>query len=363
MCVPEKTGQHQASAFVQALDASRPASANSWILPVGHFFHSAVQPFCARTNDRLIPIGTAFTLSSLGIVASAYHNVHEALQHHPNGDRLRSQAQLPDGLHLGALRLALIYQHVPRPDVQSVLIQSVETLISGPPADILFGVPTPPNGAPFIAMPLSFSMPRVGSRVSVLGYGALQTGSHGLSVERIHGGDPSELLAAGLVLHVYEGRVTHIFTQRFVSTFIGGPCLVIDCEIPHGMSGGPVLNDQGFAIGVASAGASQFFARPASIVSLLCPALLSVIDYAVQDGPVRVNRKEPLVELVCRGLVQTDGSEQRVPIGLSAEGPMVHFSIEPADQPFTHDDFHGYQEGRAAEHPTDRIAFVRRNSP
>src|SRR5688572_12750128 len=92
------TGARQAMAVRQALNAARPSGGNSWTLPVcGHVLNSGIHPICAPIEERLIPIGTALTISRLGIVASAYHNIHEALKVHPSGDRLREPGGLCDG--------------------------------------------------------------------------------------------------------------------------------------------------------------------------------------------------------------------------------------------------------------------------
>jgi hypothetical protein len=125
-----------------------------------------------------------------------------------------------------------------------------------------------------------------------------------------------------------EGKVKVVFVRRFARRYIEGPCAVIDCDVPHGMSGGPAFNQNGNVWGIISAGASQFFGHPATIVSLLYPLLLTRIKISGQFGPVKISAKHRLLDYIATGAVQTDGSEEGLNIqevdGGCAVGPRVH---------------------------------------
>lgn len=72
----------------------------------------------------------------------------------------------------------------------------------------------------------------------------------------------------------------------------------IDAEVENGQSGGPVFNEEGFVCGVVSAGATGYFGEPASLTSLLYPALAIGIQFGFQQGPSAV-RSHP--SALCAG--------------------------------------------------------------
>jgi hypothetical protein len=345
--------REQAGALLHALDATRPSDGGDWLLSGhDHALNMGIFPFFARANDQLFPLGTAFAVSKLGILLSAYHNVHEAVRFHPRGEQLR-QRGLHDGFDLGELGLSVVHRHLSADMRLHVSVWPIEKIHGARPTDVIFAYPNPQPGFPYIALPLSFVAPRIGSRVTFVGYGGMRQTEDGLSLQALSDGDPTEILEAGLDLHVHEGRVTRVFGQRFAWGFIEGPCFAVDCEIPHGVSGGPVLNDEGFVCGIASAGASQFFGSPASIVSILSPTLLTNVGFRGRHGPVTINGVQPILSLAQSGAIQTDGTERFIPLTVTPEGISIGVATHAADSDYVHDDFAGFQGGRRAT-PLDR---------
>lgn len=89
---------------------------------------------------------------------------------------------------------------------------------------------------------------------------------------------------------------------------------LIDIDVPHGMSGGPVFNEAGFVCGVVSSGARHFFGVPATLVSMLYPTLLTTIRRQATIGPLSLDAERRMLELIETKSVRTDGSEQDVTI-------------------------------------------------
>ena len=343
------------------LEQGRPTGESSWELPpYGHPLAQGVYPLLVDKDGQLTPLGTAFCFSRLGFVATAEHIIRDAFRYHWRGDALRLMDQLPKSYGLNDIGLSVFHHHKSGENSYTVYIWPVENIQGAQPTDVVYGFPKFQNRFPFLPLPISFEVPRIGSRVICVGYSDTCFPDGGIPSDDIRCGHSNWVKAYRNSFRATEGRVTRIFTQRFAAGFIKGPCFAIDVEVEHGMSGGPVFNQAGYVCGVVSAGASNFFNSPASIVSLLYPTLLTGIKFGVSMGPVRLSGTQPLLTLIDRGAVLTDGSEILVtfrPAGREVEiGPM----IRKEDAPYVHDDFPGYQAGRVASKETREVYRVQR---
>ena len=346
----------QAAAIVQELDAHRPAGASTWEMPGwGSPLAAGIFPFAVRTNDRAIPLGTAFCISKLGLVCSAYHVVHECLKFHPRGDQLRKERWLSDSADISPLSFDVLHRHGTR-----FTLWPLRTLQGGKPTDIIVAHPHIDGTLAYLALPLSFAVPRVGTRVTAVGYGGMETGSLGISTEKLAAGDTSELERAGLQLNVVEGRVSRIFTQRFAAGYIEGACFEMSGTVLPGMSGGPVFNEAGYVCGVVAAGAGIYSENGGSIVSLLYPLVQLDVTIEAVMGSVSVKSEQPMIELVTSGSIDTDGSEEELPITYTAEGRNVGVRIAREDHPHVFDDLLGAQDGAPASRAVGPISHYRR---
>jgi hypothetical protein len=329
------------------LEAHRPPGASSWDLPEwGDSLARAVYPLFATKDGRLFPIGTAFCMSKLGIVASALHNVLAGLRLHRRYEELIRR--LPNDYTLDDMGFS-VFHHVPTPGGGfRGTVRGVEGFQGAPPTDIAYGFPQFLQGLELLSAPLSFLVPRVGSRVVCVGYAEMESPVEGICFEALLSGAASWDQVYSHRFRAVEARVDRIFTQRFARGYIEGPCFTMGVEVDHGMSGGPVLTQDGHVCGVVSAGASRFFNRPATIASLLYPTILTGIKFGVQLGPVRMNATHPLVALIAQGAVVTDGSEERVALVSDGEGIRIGPLIHRDDCSNVHDDFAGYQAGEMA---------------
>jgi hypothetical protein len=331
------------------IEATRQPGKNTWEIPAwGHPLALGVYPFFVTKNRRLIPVGTAFCISSLGVSITALHNTLEAARRYCENDFMRQMDTLSAGYTMKDIGMALFHHQALPGGTLSGNISSLEFIEGAPPTDVGYVSPQFQSGFPYLPLPISFAVPRIGSRVVCVGFSDLPVPDGGLSLDDIQCGRINLLDAYQHRLLAVEGRVTRIFTQRFENGFIGGPCFTIDAEINHGMSGGPVFSENGYVCGINSAGATNFFGKPASIVSLFYPALVMNVRFGGQIGHVRITSNRRLIELIAQGAVITDGSENLVTIrsdsGESLLGPTIHG--EDAD--CIYDDFQGFQEGRHA---------------
>lgn len=346
------------SSIIKNLEEYRANGECSWELPpYGHPLAQGVYPLFATVDERLFPLGTAFCLSKLGIVATAEHNIRDALRHHWRGDTLRSMDKLPASYSLNDVGLSILNHYLEK-NSYIVHLWPIENIQGAPPTDIVYGFPKFQTHFPFLPLPISFAVPRIGSRVICVGYSDTCFPDAGIQCDDLRYGRSNWFKAYKYNFKVTMATVTRIFTQRFTNRFMEGPCFTIDNELNHGMSGGPVFNEAGYICGVVSAGASNFFNSPASIVSLLYPTLLTDIKLGVSIGPVRINGIRQLVSLIGQGFVITDGSESLVTIrpmdGELFIGPM----IRREDVSSVYDDFLGFQAGKEASKETREIYRV-----
>ncbi len=336
----------------------RPDSATSWDLPPwGHKIGCRVFPLLIHLTDRLIPIGTAFCISRIGLVATATHNAREAIKRHPRGSRLLQMKDLPSNVELGNVSLSVLHNSVSAKDKLRINIRPLEGAQGAQPTDLLFGFPNPQQEFPYLPLPISLALPRIGSKVYCVGYRDTKLAAAALSLERIKQGDIDDWSSYYQHrLHVVEGAVTNIFTQEFTTSYLRGACFSIDAEVASGMSGGPVFNEEGYVCGIVSATASHFFDHPTSLVSLFYPAMMTSIKFGfrlAEQG--RFNRTQPLLSLIDRGAIVTDGSETMVTFCEEETGWRIGPLVHKDDSLCVFDNFCGLQEGRTAATETRSV--------
>ena len=278
-------------------------------------------PLVATKDERIYPVGTAFCVSKFGLLLTAEHNLREAFFHHDDGDYLRSLDRLPDGFEVQGLGLAVIRKQV-RESSGQMSLWPIQYTAGGHPTDVLFAFPQFQKELPLQLVRLSFDIPRVGSTVLCMGYSDMQpNGMHLREFQR----NPQRYSHQ---FHCIKGVVKAIFIDGFATRFIEGACAVVECEVPHGVSGGPVFNEAGHVWGIVSAGASTFFGHKATIVSLLYPMLFTAIKVGAKIGTFEITGQHPLVSYIASGHVHTDGSEEGLTIHKigdgKAVGPRIH---------------------------------------
>jgi hypothetical protein len=317
-----------------------------WALPRWQYPDTiGVFPLLAILEDRAIPIGTAFLAgSAIPFVITAAHNLECAAKLEPRLERLISRGPLEGSQSFGDVGLSILHSSVGIDKLHLTLLP-MEKFFGSPPTDISIGSPQFDPRIKPPGTPLSFVFPRVGERILSVGYRFLAYPCEGISMSAIMNGSfdwdndyQAELLVA-------EGTVREIFAGDFANGYVRGPCFSFDYEIEHGMSGGPIFNSAGHVCGVNSAAATSFFQGPTSIGSALYMSILTEVEFGMQIGPIRIDRRASILALIDQGLILTDGSETN--IGFSTDEASgktrIHGAIRTEDRSSVHNNFRGLQ--------------------
>jgi hypothetical protein len=326
----------------------------SWELPPwAHPLSFGVLPLFITYQDHLFPVGTAFTIGrGISFMVSAAHNIYEALKREERLWHRLNQNDLPPSVNLTQAGIAILHQ-TPRDNTAiSFNILPVETVEGAPPSDLVIGYPKFKEGVAMLVNKLSFELPRIGERVWSIGYADMKP-NDGIPISDLRAGRFDIMRDYSHRLIVVEGYVERIFTQRFATGFVGGPCFSFDAEIAHGQSGGPVMYPDGTICGVNSA-VTAAFGQPRAIASLLFPMLFKQLRFGLTFGPMRLNAAYPMIDLVFENRIATDGSEER--IAICHDEPTNTFTVSPKipieDTGFVHDDFASFEQGRTATSQT-----------
>lgn len=321
----------------------------TWELPPwGHVLSKGVLPLFMRVEGVLLPIGTAFWVGGgVPLVMTAFHNVVEALRHEPRYRHLLSTGSFPEKVDLKNVGFYVLHQDDCRADAGRLTLLPLESINAGPPGDVVFGYPQFEPGRATWSLPLSFEPPRIGESVWSLGYTGFQP-AEGIPLESIRSGEFDWTKSYRHRFMITEGTVGRIFTQRFAEGFNGGPCFSFSNEIEHGQSGGPIITMDGRVVGLNSATATNFFNAPTSLGSMFYPLLMTPIKFGLSLGggnfSLRLNAAHRLIDLISRGAVKTDGSEQQVALHTveGKDGYAIGPRIPREDQPFAHADFKAF---------------------
>lgn len=346
------------------LEAYRPKDVTSWDLPPwGDTLSYGVYPLLIAVEDHFVPIGTAFCISNIGVVITATHNIEEALKLDRQFHLLSQLNDLDgaDNFKFKDIGLSLLHVQVDDNKVQ-VNFRPLESGSIVRPTDVMFGFQKFKPGIPCLPLRISFTAPRIGSKVICLGYTETKLPNSSISAAALRSGEIKDWFAH--YQHRFcaiEGQVTKIFTQSFAPC--KGPCFAINAEVPHGLSGGPVFNEDGNVCGVASLGANDLHGHPIFLVSILYPTLMTEIKWGFSMGPLQMNVSDRLLDLIAKGNVQTDGSEEIVPLTLNGESIKVGLPIYKDDNSYVFDDRYGLEENKLATKETKEVYRFRRGTP
>lgn len=329
------------------IEVLRKPGNNIWEIPTwGHPLALGVYPLFIKEDRNLIPVGTTFCVSKLGVAMTSSENIHESVRRHCCSNFLSDGKKLSVHSAMRELKMAVFHHQSLPGGIFSGSVPNLECFDEASPTDICYVIPRFQRGFLYLQLPLSFAVPRIGSRVICVGYSKPSVPDAGFSLDDIKCRRTDLLSIYERRFLATEASVTHIFTKRFTHEFIGGPCIIIDAEIGQGMIGGPVFSEHGYVCGIISAASTNFFGKPASIVSLLYPALGMNVKFGGDIGSLRINANRRLTELITQGIVITDGSENIV-MRHTADGQVTLNSvIHGEDTACIYDDFLSFQKGR-----------------
>jgi hypothetical protein len=328
-----------ASSIVLNVLEGRKGQESEWDIPLREPSHHWAVPLAVMEDGQPRRVGTAFHFSRLGHLFTARHCVDEAL--HSN-DRGTDLARRPRPVQLAGQLIAIRAEDEKR---DKVLGLAVQTVTAPEPTDLACLSTITQGRLPQLTLPLSFALPDAGSTVRCFGF-------------------PSD--ASGKLfpdsLHAVEGTVKAYFPPGFSRVYMRGPCFLVDANVPHGMSGGPVVNEQGAVCGVVSAGAEQFMGEPSCLVAPLYPALLiEVALHAVPAANFRINGTRTFLDLCAEGYVTTDGSEDRVHFLNDDQGTEIGPLISKPNSACVYNSFEDYQAGRKSSPLTGPRMRIRRH--
>ncbi len=337
------------SSLIEYLRSYQKPGERYWELPTWNDpLAQAVFPLCIVKDDHIFPVGTAFIISHLGIIASASHNIFEAIKLHRHGDKLLRLRKVSKQYKLDDVSLSILHQRQNKNGSTQITIWPLNNVNIAHPTDVVFGSLVHQILFAYPTLSLSPSIPKGGASILSLGYSEFKYPASGIPLQSIRDGSFNWTTDYSHRFRMCEGKIDAIFTQKFAAGFNDGPCFIADCEIEHGQSGGPVFNEQGFVCGVNSAGLTELLETPGCLISMLFPTLpISIKSTVKLCDEVTINAINPLITLIQRGAVKTDGSEKFVII----KPDNGDFYVDP----IAHKDNVGYifenVHGYLAKHP------------
>jgi hypothetical protein len=329
------------------IEGARKPGKNIWEIPSwGRPLALGVYPFFVTINQRLIPAGTAFCISKLGVSMTSLRNVREVVNCGP-----LHPTDFPETSNRSEKRIGMaVFHHQALSERRfSGKIIDFDGLEEVRPTDMCYIFPQFQDGSPYLPLPLSFATPRPGSRVVCVGFGNPAMPREGLSLHDAQCGRLNLLEIYGHKLTAVEAHVTRIFTQRFAPGFIGGPCYTIDAETEENMTGGPVFSEGGYVCGIISGRAPDSFDGPAGIVSSLHPVLSARVRFDRQLAGMRITSNLRLIDLIAQGSITTDGSEHQLRTAPAGSEFLLSPDIPAEDADHVYGEFSDIQKRRCTD--------------
>jgi hypothetical protein len=250
----------------------------------------------ARKGDVWIPSGTAIVVSP-NLALSAGHVIedfwHRFEKSQLVADTDRTSATRPINPGTFSMMAFQILQNG-----TAGQIWSVTKVVFSRFTDIAFPHLTHPIGAVpgFVwrGVKMRLAPPPVGARIVGFGYHNPR-----ITVTETAGGSPQVEWHDSPVTTV--GEVLEIYPQRRDSSMLTFPCYRTSARFEHGMSGGPVFNDQGELCGLICSG-GETEADYYSHVVTLWPSMGTVLDLDRQGFPK--GQSYPALELAQGGFIK-----------------------------------------------------------
>lgn len=266
--------------------------------PVNARFQTAVVPIIFRRNGVAISTeATAFCLCAFDTGVAIFVTAAHVLDYVANSididDSLDSDVDsiferqmegveiflcIPKGTtaeedcrDLHAIPAQMSYVHVPFRDVALIIVDTHNT---------------PVSGVELSAFPISLSPPVIGADTLALGF-------------------PQKPGAHNYMMTATQGNIQEVHPRRRDSSFITFPSFRTSGTYLHGMSGGPILNEQGYVVGVISTGVDVNDDDFPVGYGACIPLILDLsVGLTSSDGE---KIKPSIADLIEEGLVRTDG--------------------------------------------------------
>jgi len=271
-------------------------------------------PLLVISGQQLIAIGTGFAVTSDGLMITAAHVVEEAVKH--GAPRKRQDGGFDCDLQLYALYVTNQKNHDRNQYVGGPL--PVLKFWHSPELDIAFcrlGSPYGlggwmPNLPIFVLSP---SIPAVGEKVCGCGYYQMKG-----NVGRVTDNGNVEVHYSQNTAYT-PGSVSEVHPVKRDSAMLRFPCFRTDARFDPGMSGGPVINQQGNVCGVicSSLPADELSPIHVSYASLIWPAFGTPIEV---ERPGQESAMTILYDLAKEGRVEVDRSFDSMQVTMHSNG-------------------------------------------
>lgn len=352
----EKTSPSRSAGEIDAgidLLAFRENEEKEWTLPPwNNPLGQGVFPLFRQTSGRLYPIGTAFALSRYGLVATARHCLNPLAAEEPDPDVLDH----PGDHRLERSSLIVLHYKAAPSGVARLTRWPIVQAASPHPSDALLGAlssETPP--IPLISFKISPRIPQTETRVLTVGYRFPDSLCRdGIPLPPIDDGSFDWQNEYSHELVVVEGRVEELFLHRH--RFNHGPCFLTGSRTHQGQSGGPVFNEAGHVCGIHSGCTIE----GSGLASMIYPAVATRLPVTLQFGPsLRFQFRQSLLELMAKGVIRTDGSENMVRLVTDERGTRIDPVFRATDRLDVFDDAHSREDGR----PSPRLPLPPEGQP
>lgn len=266
------------------------------VLPYDHTpVQEAIVPVVGWNGDELVCLGTAFAIDESGVFVTARHVVQDWV------------TEFQARTHQGSAGLYVLYES-DRPVGHAA--QGASATLGGPlavgsvswhpDADVaVFHAQTPYVGGervPFPTLELTVAMPRRGDQCFAVGYARMHI--EGAVRPRL-GGDASLIsVDYDRQLAATRGSVEQVHPDRRDNFRLTWPCFLTDARYDKGMSGSPVLSDDGRVIGVVCSSTPEVPDQPFTSYATLTAAILPIHLELAGDEPTTV----VMVDLISRDI-------------------------------------------------------------
>jgi hypothetical protein len=285
----------------------------------GSKVQQCVMPVMTRVDGEFLALGTAFVVNSAGgLLLTAYHVAEEALKY-------KNRRLGVDGKYYGHYELYVLFaSDADAGDGKFVGgILGVAHASRVGETDVALCVLGP--------RPLEISLPQVALTVNPPAEGEVVLGI-GYHAMRFTPSGAVDTLEYTQSASVTRGRVKRVYIHYRDAGQMKFPCFSTDAQFEHGMSGGPVFNEQGQVCGLITGGSTDDGIVHHGYGSLLWPTMGLAAELDV-DGERRV---WTLYELAQRGLIKVSGLDA-VTARAGEAGPVVEYRSQIAGRT-VHDD-------------------------
>lgn len=242
---------------------------------LGGPLQEAVFPLVAIVNDILHPVGTAFAIHPEGMLITARHVLEYAAS--------LSKTYGLYALYMSAANKVDNPEPGEAPPIFGGLfpiekfwadnLHDVAVCLSNPPVIMKTG-----KRLQLRCIKLEVTPPRVGEHISAVGYYAMQATSDGTNLY-----EQKTAISTATVTEIF-----HVSRDKSAANY---PCFHTDARFDAGMSGGPIMNENGNACGIVSRGMLPDLSLGASI----WPAFGMQLDAGLE--------KTTLYEMAKKGII------------------------------------------------------------